>query len=403
MGMAEAEPGAAPARKRLLLVLATYYPDSYGGAERQAKILAEAFARRGLRTHIVTPTLLSSPNGVEETNFGAVERIRVKHFPNYGGHRLLSTLAWTWRFVREYVRRDSDIGAFYVFHARLHALPALIAACISRKPLLIKLGGGGEASDFIALENKRFFYGKWIRDALLRRTDGFIANSLEIVEDLRNYGVPEDRIFAFPNGVEIPPIEKLTEAAELRNGRRFVFTGRMVSDKSIEVLFEAARLAKVRGVAMTLTFLGLGPERDRLSARIAASGLAEMVDMPGLTDNVYDYLFRSDFFVSASKREGQSNALLEAMSAGCIPIVYGASGAADIVENGRTGLLVGESDAENFAAAFERAVTMSQQERRRISQAAYDATVQRTGVDIIAAKSLQVLDLVSERRRNSAR
>ena len=393
---------AAPGGRHLVLVVATYYPDSYGGAERQAKILAEALARQGLRTHIVAPTRLDAPEAVERTTFGAVERIRVRHFPNYGGARLGSTIAWTWRLVREFRRRDADVAAFYVFHARLHALPALIAAWLSKKPLLIKLGGGGESSDFIALESKRYFYGKWVRDALVRRTDGFIANSVEIVEDLRSYGVPDERIFAFPNGVEIPPVERLEGATQVRDGRRFVFTGRMVSDKSIEVLFDAARLARARGVDMELTFLGEGPERERLAPRIEQAGLSDVVRMPGLTDDVYAALFQSDFFVSASRREGQSNALLEAMSAGCIPIVYGASGAADIIENGRTGLLVGESDAESFAAAFEQAASLPGEARRAMSRAGYDATVQSTGVDIIASKSLQVLDLVTERRRSAA-
>jgi glycosyltransferase involved in cell wall biosynthesis len=397
--MLQAESGMGASQKRLMLVVATYYPDSYGGAERQAKILAEAFARQGLRTHIIAPTVLPAAERVEQTSFGAVERIRVKHFPNYGGHRFASTLAWTWRFLREYYRRDADVAAFYVFHARLHALPALIAAWFSKKPLLIKLGGGGEASDFIALKSKRFFYGEWVLRALLKRADGFVANSSDIVEDLRSYGIPDKRIFAFPNGVEIPPLERLEAAAKVRRGRRFVFTGRMVSDKSIDVLFEAVRNAKVRQVEMELTLLGEGPERTRLSPCIDDAGLTGMLHMPGSTNDVYEKLFASDFFVSASKREGQSNALLEAMSAGCIPIVYGASGAADIVEDGTTGLLVDSSDATAFAKAFERACAMSEDQRLRMSRAAYDATVQRAGVDIVAAKSMRVLDLLARRRQ----
>ena len=397
------ETGPAPAlsSKQLLIVLATYYPDTYGGAERQATILAEAFARLGVRTNIVAPTLQRALSGTETTSFGSVRRIYVKDFPNYGGLRLASTLAWTWRFVREYAHPDANIAAFYVFHARLHVLPALLAAWIRKTPLLVKLGGGGEASDFIALKSKRFFYGEWILRALVKRTDGFVANSKDIVDDLKGLGVPEQRIFAFPNGVEVPPIEKLHDAIPLRSGRRFMFAGRMVSDKSVEVLFDATRLAKARGLDMEMTMLGDGPERQRLSECIASAGLSGRLHMPGHTDNVYDSLFTNDFFVSASRREGQSNALLEAMSAGCIPIVYGASGAADVVTDGETGLLVRVSDSEHFAAAFERALAMPEADRQRMSRAAYEAAAQRMGVDIVANKSLQILEIVSRRRESS--
>ena len=65
MGAAGTEPrgpepltaGVDPACMRLLLVVPSYYPESYGGAERQASILAEAMARRGAQVTILAPTL----------------------------------------------------------------------------------------------------------------------------------------------------------------------------------------------------------------------------------------------------------------------------------------------------------------------------------------------------------
>jgi glycosyltransferase involved in cell wall biosynthesis len=397
--------GEAPARaagtgglRNIVLVVATFYPDSYGGAERQAFILAEALARLGVRTRIVAPTLHPELGAVEPTRFGSIERIPVAHFPNYGGRRIGATLAWTREFLRRYASAEAQVDAYYVFHARLHLLPALLSAWRRGAPLFVKLGGGGEASDFLALKQKRYLYGELILRALLRRADGFVANSQEIVEDLRRLQVPEHRILPIPNGVEIPPIERLNEAIGRRTGRRFVFAGRMVKDKSVDVLFEAARAVAGRGEQLELTFLGDGPERDRLDKEVRSAGLEETVRLPGVTDDVYGHLFQSDFFVSASAREGQSNALLEAMSAGCIPIVYRASGAADLVEDGRTGFLLDSSDSESFAGAFSRVLALTPAARDEMARAAYASTAERTGVDAVAARCLEAFETLSAAR-----
>jgi glycosyltransferase involved in cell wall biosynthesis len=123
-----------------------------------------------------------------------------------------------------------------------------------------------------------------------------------------------------------------------------------------------------------------------------------VVAMPGLVDDVYDALFANDFFVSASRREGQSNALLEAMSAGCIPIVYGASGASDVIQHNETGFLLPCSDPATFADAFQRALALSDADRVRMSEAAYASTAATIGVDAIARRSLEATKILIARR-----
>jgi glycosyltransferase involved in cell wall biosynthesis len=63
---------------------------------------------------------------------------------------------------------------------------------------------------------------------------------------------------------------------------------------------------------------GEGPQRDELSARVAASGLEDSVRLLGAVPRARmpDLLAAADLFAQPSLFEGQSNALLEAMSAG---------------------------------------------------------------------------------------
>ena len=382
--------------ERLILVVAAYFPDSYGGAERQALILAEALGRRGVDVTLVAPTTWREAPAVEPTAFGRIERFRVCAYPNHGGLHLGDFLRWTLWFRRRFGEGPAPI---YVFHARLHALGPAWATGRSGVPLVIKLGGGGEASDFAALRAKRYFYGRWVQDLLLRRTSSFVANGDQIVRDLTDLGVEPERIAAFPNGVELPPIETVSAAIWRRTGDRFVFAGRMVTDKRVSVLHDAAVALAHDARPPRLTFLGDGPEADRLSGLSRAPEGARTMAFAGFVADVATVLMETDFFVSASLKEGQSNALLEAMAAGVVPMVCPASGVADIVEEGVNGWIVPESTPEAFAAVMRRALALSETQRRAMAHAARAAVEAKVGIDAVADRTLTLIrSLVGEGR-----
>ncbi|WP_165799501.1 glycosyltransferase [Sphingomonas oleivorans] len=389
---------AEEASRKLILVVAAYFPDSYGGAERQAKILAEALGRQGVDVTIVAPTIWTDTVLSEPAAFGRIERIRVKHYPNYGGRRIASLFRWTSEFYRRYGGEAFRGVPVYAFHARLHALaPALVASRLD-SPLLIKLGGGGEASDFIALDEKRYFYGAWVKRLLLRRVDIFVANGIQIEKDLAALGVSTERIAAFPNGVQLPPLDEVKEAIGTRNGDRFVFTGRMISDKNVAMLYEGAEGLALAGRSFTFAFVGDGAERETLSARAEAAGVAGQFEFPGFASDVYPHLMPSDFFMSASLREGQSNSLLEAMSAGCIPILFAASGVEDVVRDGETGFVVRDISAAGLREAMVRALDLSVEKRMAMARAARRFAEDRVGIDATATRTIAALDKARERR-----
>ncbi|MDO6416080.1 glycosyltransferase family 4 protein [Sphingomonas sp. BIUV-7] len=376
--------------QRLTLVVAGYFPDSRGGAERQAQILAEALHARGVDVTLIAPTTWASAPSIENTSFGRIERFRVRKYPSAGGRHILDFLAWTFWFRKHITPRLDPTTPVYVFHARLHAFGPALAARASGAPFLIKLGGGGDASDFAALRAKRFLYGRWIQRYLLRNTSAFVANSKQIAEDLVLLKVPSDRIVCFPNGVVLPEKSNIQSAIARRSGRRFLSSGRMVADKNVGVLWEAASALIRGGVQLDITFLGEGPERGRLEAAAAAAGVSARVEFPGFVSDVYQYLEATDFFLSASMREGQSNALLEAMSAGVIPIVFGASGA-EVVIHGETGFLVERSDPEAFRDAIEAALALSVERRVAMAQASRAYAASHIGIGRVAEDTIALI------------
>lgn len=377
---------------RLFLVTANYYPDGVGGAERQARILAEALGRQGVDVTLVAPSIDPAAPAVEPTGFGRIERFHHRAYPSAGGRHIAAFLRWTWWFQQRFAGRITPRTPVYVFHARLHALAPALAARRAGAPLAIKLGGGGEASDFCALQAKRFVYGRWVQSYLLRKVDTFVANGSQIEADLAALGVPPGRIAAFPNGVVLPPDHVVAAAAEARTGDRFLFAGRLVEDKRLHVLYEATLSfagTDARGLPH-LTLLGDGAEGRRLKALPRTAQEAALVAFPGFAEDVYPALWQSDFFVSASQREGQSNALLEAMSAGLIPIIFGASGATDVVDHGRTGFIVDASEPGAFADAMALALALPAERRLAMSAAARAFAAQHIGIDAIARRTLEM-------------
>ena len=376
---------------RLILSLAAFFPDSYGGAERQALILAEAFGRLGVDVTIAVPTIDKEVALYEEREFGRIIRKRVRHYPNFGGKYILSFLMWSLWFPWKFRNSKWKGVPVYCFHARLHALGPAIAAVRNKAPLLIKLGGGGEASEFHALRVKKYFYGHWVEALLRRKVGAFVANSREIADELRALGIEEERITEFPNGVVLPDSDWLAEAKNMRTGRRFVYAARLHPDKNVHVLHDAAIAVAGEGQNLTMRLVGDGSERDRLMPQSQAFDGGKTVEYPGFSSDVYSELQAADFFVSASVREGQSNALLEAMSAGLIPIVAPASGTRDVVIEGKTGFVVESADAEGFAEAIRHVLAMSDEERQSLAEAAYNFAKDNLSIDAIARKCLSTL------------
>jgi glycosyltransferase involved in cell wall biosynthesis len=386
--------------KQLFLIAPGYYPDSNGGAARQASILASALGELGLDVTLVAPTKDRDAQLIEDTSFGRVERFLDTAYPSQGGRSLPAFVRWTRWFRNTYRGRITSETPVYIFHARLHALGPTLAALEAGAPVAIKLGGGGEASDFAALRAKRYVYGKFIQNFLLKKVDRFVANGAQIVADLAELGVPEAKVAAFSNGVIVPPLEKLIDANQKRSGARFIYAGRLVADKRLHVLYEAALRLSENKFTATVAFLGDGPEGQQLAAQAASLKIANNIEFLGFRDDVYPELWRSDFFLSASMREGQSNALLEAMSAGLIPIIYGASGAGDVIEHGRTGFLVNNSEPEDFVEAMQFALTMPRDQRVQMSMAAQKFASECIGINAIAQKTISMFNDVYRIKRN---
>ena len=125
-----------------------------------------------------------------------------------------------------------------------------------------------------------------------------------------------------PNHLDTDVLAWRAAESPLPGAPTIAYVGRIVADKGIEVLLQAARLLRARGLPVGVRIAGDGD--PRYLARLQRESASEDVQWLGPLREVevIDLLRRAHFFVFPTRYygEGQSNSLTEAMACGCVPI-----------------------------------------------------------------------------------
>jgi glycosyltransferase involved in cell wall biosynthesis len=142
---------------------------------------------------------------------------------------------------------------------------------------------------------------------------------------------------------------------------RIVSCGRLNPSKGHEVLIAAVIRLRDQGRDVTLDIAGEDDDggtgyRRRLESIIGREHLTEAVTLHGAISErgVVDLLDDATVFALASRAEPLGVAIMEAMAVG-VPVVAGnGGGVAELIDDGRTGILAAPGDPEAFAAAIAR-------------------------------------------------
>lgn len=172
-----------------------------------------------------------------------------------------------------------------------------------------------------------------------RRTDAVVAVSESVADQLRTRVVAHpDRVRVITNGVPTDVFAPRDQGSPLREYLGLgpevpiiASIGRLEPVKGYEVMIEA--LAALRagwretdGPLPVLVLAGDGSQRPRLEALAQASGVQPWVRFLGWVDDVAMLHAGLTLFSLSSHSEGTSISLLEAMSAGCCPVVTDVGG-----------------------------------------------------------------------------
>jgi glycogen synthase len=325
--------------------------DPIGGMQTHTYELSRALDLLGIQQTIVTTRPPTAPREEALGTYGRVIRLglpisRFRQLYSWPAARLVPKLAADTDMIHAHLGEDLAIVPLALRAARRHEQPLVLTihtsvrhtlAVTSARSAVLKMLGGqlerrGErtAHAIIALVP---------RVAALIRADG-IATPIHVVPS----GVVPGRVEDAP-GPTHDPLERIPRP-------RVIFVGRLHPQKHVDVLVRAA--ARMPSVSVVL--VGDGPERPGLERLVSRLRLSRRVHLVGFVPHgqVAGLLGASDVLAMPSRYEELGTALLEGMQAG-LPIVASATGGIpQVIEHGRTGLLVPPGDPEALAAALMR-------------------------------------------------
>lgn len=229
------------------------------------------------------------------------------------------------------------------FYANAFGLPA---AALARVP--VRIGSRRElnpdkSAGQLALQAQAYRFAHRI-----------VANSPAAARQLESEGIASSRVAVIPNGVQVDG-----RTRPIRSGRpvtTILTVANLRAEKAHEVLLAAAAELRPRHPYLNYLIAGAGPRLAELKTLVATLGLGAQVSFLGHREDVPALLADADLFVLPSRSEAFPNGAIEAMAAGLPVIASRVGGLVDLIDEGRTGLLVEPDDPRALAAAIESLV-----------------------------------------------
>jgi glycosyltransferase involved in cell wall biosynthesis len=162
---------------------------------------------------------------------------------------------------------------------------------------------------------------------------------------LNGSGLRMERI---PNGVPRPILPPAALDAKV-----IVAAGRLSSHKGFDMLIDAFRIVSGKHPDWQLWMFGSGAWKKKLTKQIEARGLTGKAHLKGTTKRLDEQFAAASVFVLSSRFEGLPMVLLESMAAGLPAVAFDCpTGPREVIEPGRTGLLVPAEDVPALAAGL---------------------------------------------------
>jgi len=362
---------------------------SVGGAERQIVYTAAGLKSRGIHVSIV-----SFYPGGELAN-------ELRHYcidvQNVGKRGRWDVIGFARRLLR--IIRTTEPDIVYSFLT----IPNIVAISIRLAHPETKLVWGIRAS------RVRYWAHSWllgvaatVEGRLSRCADAIIVNSEAGLTDCRERGMPVSRISMIPNGID-------TDRFRFSQPSRDAVRGEIGVDDKVLVVGIVARVDPMKGhetfleaaAAMTYTYpdarfaiVGDGP--NNVSAMLVdmaeSLGLSQHVVWMGSRDDMPAVYSAMDIVVSASRYEGFSNVLGEAMSCERACVATDVGDSARII--GDAGVVVAAESAPALVDAWLHLHSIGSSGRRELGARARSRIAEIASMDAMIERTAQVLRAV---------
>ncbi len=244
--------------------------------------------------------------------------------------------------IRKYLRAERpDIVHTHLFGGDTWGR---VAAILARVPVIV------------STEHNTNLDEGWTKRKVKKFLSFFTKKIVAVSEAVRKYSVSRDRIKAkkmtvIQNGIDVGKFIALPKK-EFGDPPVVGVVGRLEEQKGHKYLFEALNLIKT--IPWILWVVGDGSLKGSLERLAKDLNLRERIIFLGARRNVPEILSKIDIAVMPSLWEGLGIAILEAAAAGKPIVASRVGGIPEIIEDGKTGILVEPGNVKNLADGLER-------------------------------------------------
>ena len=354
----------------------TCYP-SVGGSGILATALGEELARRGHEVHFISyERPFRMPSDAPRVHFHPVEvnDYGLFKYPDY-------TLPLSVKMAE--VSRDYGLDVLHVHYAVPHATAAVLARSMlppPRQPRVVTTLHGTDTT----LLGRDAHYGPAITHALAC-SDAVTAVSAYLrgeTQRLLAVERPIDVIHNFftPRPPRRPRAEVRRELGVADGEAMLLHISNLRPLKRIDLLLDAAARVRPRE-AFKLVVLA-GGDFAPFAADVRRLGLEGRVVVRERVNEVEDFLAAADLGLVTSETESFCLSILEAMCFACPSVATRVGGIPEVVDDGRTGLLVPSGDADAVARAVESLIAHPDR-RAALGRAAHERARAQFSADVI--------------------
>jgi glycosyltransferase involved in cell wall biosynthesis len=283
------------------------------------------------------------------------------------------TIRTGWRLARRLKQLQIDV--LHTHNPTPHAVGA-IARQLASIPVLVHTKHGQN------------YPGKW-QKVLVNRVASWFSdrvvpvsrNAATISETVE--GVSRRKISVIHNGIDVAEFASV-DTLNL-NPLQAIHVARLSRPKDFDTLLKATRLVARQEPSFELQLVGDGPERQNVERLCDELNLRDNVKMLGFRSDVRALLQSSGLAILSTMREGLSITLLEAMASALPVVATNVGGNPELVEDGKTGLLVPPQSPEAMARAMLKIIQtpglaeeLGRGGRRRVEEEFNLRTVVRT-------------------------
>jgi glycosyltransferase involved in cell wall biosynthesis len=338
-----------------ILLISQFFSTTRGGGEYIFSLVAKNLAKNNNKVFVIT-------NKIQGEEYHAQKNINLVFVPpvlQYKGG-LPPGFSDNIRYSINAIRQGLQIikkEKIDIIHSNNFA-PALagsILSSLTSKPHITTI------HDIFSLCGKNY-WKQWGQQSDISRLNVFLAPFFEKLSIKLQYNcihtvseITRDDLLKFGAKKPIHVIHNSIESTHIQNTKpnpfQFVYIGRLVFYKNLEVIIKAIKIIKQTEPKIKLVIIGSGPHRNTLEKMVKDLGLQQNIEFKGYVTALEKSktLAESNALVFPSLCEGFGLVILEAFDQSRPILVSNIRPMSDIVTHQKNGLVIDPHDENSWA------------------------------------------------------